>query len=513
MDKGNTKSLWFSAHSIVRSIQWYLPATIIYRLISFIRGFILAWLLAKEGGQYSLLTLSLQIINILAPIVSCGTAEALVRYIPNYSKTHKLPAFITNSIVAVALISFTSLTVLFVLSKHIGRFLFASMVPSQELFGLTISILITIAAIIFYFIVNSILRGLRWFSVLSIFEIIHGILFCLFSILGVIWIEKSAKVVIWSYTISLLIPSFICLTIIYSQIGYSRIKEDPKPEKVDTDPVSEQLNPLKILPRFVRFGFWIASSGIVGQIWFTFSLWYLARFVSTQKADVFSASRLVSQIVIIVALTLASIISPAVYNLWQKDRRYALNILDLYTKISLLFLCIGGTIITDLRLFINRLFPTQLSSLSEVLAEQILFYYLISSIALIVIYFNLIEKTRLSFWSWAIGLAFNIICGLLWIKGEEALKGAATAMWISAIPALLATVILARQEGMYISRGQYILYSACLIFLLPTKINLQILAVFIGISFFTHFIFSEDQKRILRERAYAKIDSLLHHLK
>ena len=76
----------FDVLSVGRSVQIYLPATLIYRAMSFFRGIILAWLLARQTGQYGLLTIALQAINILAPLVSLGLPEAITRYVPSFQQ-------------------------------------------------------------------------------------------------------------------------------------------------------------------------------------------------------------------------------------------------------------------------------------------------------------------------------------------------------------------------------------------------------------------------------------------
>ncbi len=491
-NENDNKFTWFTPQGVVRSVKWYLPATIIYRAISFVRGFILAWLLAKNVGQYGLLTLSLQIINILAPLVSLGMTEAITRYISSYKEKTQLGRFILRSGLATIGITILISLVLAVFSKPLGYLLFAKVVEAENIIQLVLSILVTIVVIIFYFTLIAVLRGLRLFSILSVFEIVHGVLFLIFALVGVVYISASAEVVIWSYTFALFIPSVVCTFMLYNQFRGGEEKG-----KVDS---GSEIGMVEVGKQLIRFGFWIAGSGVTGQVWFTFSLWFLARFVSSGQADVFSASRLIGQIIVIVGLTLVSIITPAVYTLWERNREYAARVYDTYTKAGLLLLFFFSLIIADLSTVIGTLFPRRLSGIALILPGQVLFFYFISVIGFLTIYFNLIEKTRLTFWSWLAGLGFNIICGVLWIRGEDALIGSVTAMWVSAIPAILITMILIRAEGQKISLGLVVLVFLPLILLLPSKINLFLFGLMIGIFAFTTLLFDSEQKALLKQK-------------
>ena len=80
----------FDVSGIERSVRIYLPATLIYRGMSFLRGIVLAWLLVRQTGQYGLLSIALQAINILTPLVSLGLPEAITRYVPSCEQKGEL---------------------------------------------------------------------------------------------------------------------------------------------------------------------------------------------------------------------------------------------------------------------------------------------------------------------------------------------------------------------------------------------------------------------------------------
>ncbi len=479
----------FRITGIGKSVRVYIPATIVYRGTSFIRGIILAWLLARQTGQYSLLTIALQVINILAPLVSLGLNEAITRYVSAYHQRNKLKQFLLKSSLLVSGITFSFCLILFAFSEYLGKFIFANnYIAIQESVRLAHASLITIFAITLYFLIASVLKGLRMFLALSILELVHGILFLIMSIVGVLYISRHAEIVIWSYIASLLIPTILLGAMFINNIG-----------KIET---SNRTLPIKSLSfRLIRYGFWAAISGIIWQSWQMFSLWYLTKFNDASLGDTFAAARLIAQLIVIVGIALSIIVMTSVFVKWEQGKREQANmLLDFYTKIVFLAMLGCSLLLVGFRHYLAFVFPEKFSGAAIILPQMILFFYLATVLTFLAIHFVLLEKTILMLWPWTAGLISNIAFAILWIKGPNAITGAVSSAYISAVPAIIVAFAIILSKKQIISLGTVLLIVASVILILPNSFSWLI---YIGLLIWTltgTYILSQEQKHILKQK-------------
>ena len=480
------ESRLFGAKPVGQSVRIYLPATIVYRGTSFLRGIILAWLLASRMGEYSLLTIALQGINILAPLVSLGLNEAITRYSYAYFHRNRLKEFLLKSSLLVTSITFVFCVILFIFSSRIGELFFSNNhISIEESIRLARASLLTIFAITLYFLLVSVFKGLRMFLALSLLELSHGLLFLITSIAGVFYISRSAEIVIFSYIASLIIP-----TIFFGGLFIS--------QSVGLEESGKSLSVGVLSRRLINYGFWAAISGIIWQSWQMISLWYLTKFCDASSGDVFAGARLIAQLIAIVGIAISAIVMASSFSKWEKGDREQANIfLDFYTKLVLLCLLGCSLLLVSFRNVIAFIFPERFCEASTIMPEITLFFYLATVLTFLAIYFVLLEKTILMLWPWTLGFVSNIVFAILWVKGNEAIVGAARAAYLSTLPAIVLTITIIFAKKQSISVGTSIIIVASGILLLPVLYAWIGYSVLLVIAIASSYIFSHEQKQIL----------------
>jgi O-antigen/teichoic acid export membrane protein len=476
----------FDASGIGRSVRIYLPATLIYRGMSFLRGIVLAWLLARQTGQYGLLSIALQVINILAPLVSLGLPEAITRYVPSWQQKRNLGAFLKLSAwLTMGITLAVTLTLIF-FSNPLGRAFFAGKdVEITQISPLTLSTFVAIFAITAYFLVIAILKGLRLFSALAVMELVHGTLFLVLSLTAVLIAGPKAEWVIWSYTVAMIVPTIIW--------GLAVVRKLPKSQEAE-----ENFHATSLTRRLVKFGFWAAMAGIVWQTWQLYSLWHLTRFYDALSSDIFAAARLIGQLLLIVGAAVSSVIMTNICMIWEKgDRQGASFLHDFYTKAVVLGLIFVGLILIAIREPMAMVFPNKLSQISEILPEVLLFYQYCAILGFLAIRFIVIEKMRLLFWPWLAGLIANVLLSVTVVHPGYALEGAAHAATWSTWAAMIVALLLLRAEKQHFSLGLIVLIVFSSILLLPILPATGLLGALVIWSLWGTTIFDSAQKEII----------------
>lgn len=485
----------FAAEGPAKSVATYIPATIVYRGISFVRGLILAWLLAREAGQFGLLNVVLQVVNILAPLASFGLNEAITRYLPKYQGRGQLVGFLRTSIRLVLAVSVCATVAMLALSPLLGEYVFSNdtFTTAAQAHSLALVTVLTIFVIVLYFLAVAVLKGLRSFAALSVLELTHGILFVAVSVVAVLLISARAETVIWSYLAALALPVLI-LSVFLARKTLGR---------------TDQCRPLRArkLPwRLLRFGIWGAMAGITWQAWQTYSLWHLTKFDTAAHSDAFAAARVVGQLIIIVGMSLGAIIMTNVYAHWESgSRKHANFLLGLYSKVALTGLLIVAFVVVFARNAIMIVLPEQFGQAAVIMPQVVLFFVLCTGLAFLAIHFALIEKMHLLLWSWGAGLAVNVLLARRWAVGPDAMVGAADAAVWAAVPALVITIILIRAKGQPISAGIIsILVAGPVVLLTNGLISSLALAALLAVGLLTPWMFSRREKSFLAERIKRK---------
>jgi O-antigen/teichoic acid export membrane protein len=479
----------FRAAGVVRSVSVYLPATVVYRGLSFVRGLVLAWLLARETGQYGLLTIGLQAMNILAPLASLGLCEAVTRYVPAYLAKKTLRSFLGYACGLTIGVTILANILLLIFSRPVGQAIFAGKeIDLAAVMPLARVTFAGIGALIVFFLVVGILKGLRMFPALAYMELVHGVFYFLITILAVVFLGPKAVNVMWMYIIALLVPAVIW--------GVRLRRRLPK------DKTTEEPPALGMLTRqLMGYGFWAAVAGISWQGWQTYSLWHLTKFDSGLNSDIFAASRLLGQLVLIIGAALAAVVTTSVCMEWEKGRRESANFqFDLYAKGVLMGLLVSTVVLIGLRGVLAFIFPAKFMAVKEILPATFLFYQFLTVLTFLAIRFILIEKMHLMLWAWLAGLGANIGLGFWWIRPEGALAGAANAAAWSCVPAILIMLGFIRLRKQPVSMGMILIIAASVVLVLPVwAAGLVVLGLLVW-SVMGNQVFDDRQRAMIFER-------------
>ncbi|MFA5864118.1 MAG: hypothetical protein WC975_05455 [Phycisphaerae bacterium] len=481
----------FRPSGVVKSVRIYLPTIFLYRGLSFIRGVVLIWLLAKQTGQLTLLTLALQSLNIIVPLAALGIHEAITRYVPAYQTRKKLNSFLGlggGLIVGVAL---GATMVLLLFAVPLGHVIFAGEnLTSSNVLPLTRVTFITGFTLIVYFLIAAILKGLRMFPALAAMELFHGVFYFILTILALKYIGPEATYVMWTYVIALMVPA-----IIWGLVLRNKLPED------EDSAIGLEFRPLA--KQLIGYGIWSALGGIVWQTWQVYSLWHLTQFDTALHGDIFATSRQLGQLIFIFGAAAAGVVMTSVCSIWEKGARKQANTqFDLYAKLALLALLITAIALTAFRVPLTIIFPKRLSQFAQILPQTFLFFQFLSALAFISIQFVMIEKLHLIFLAWLTGLAANIALCFLWIKPDAALAGAANAAAWSCVPAILVALGLIALKKQPISPGMVVMILASFLLLLPAWCaGILVLILFVW-SIIGNQIFDDEQRAMMIQRFF-----------
>jgi len=478
----------FESAGVGRSLKTYVPATMVYRGISLARGLVLAWLLARQAGQYAMLMVSVQVINILAPMVSIGLNEAITRYVPKYESDHQLIGFLKYSTRMVLAVTAGAAIVLLALAGPLGKYLFAVRgVPAGQTHSLMSAVVAAVAGIVFYFLVIAVLKGLRMFPALALMELVHGVLFLALSILAVVMISPQVANIIWAYLAAMCVPAILWGAGLIKKLS-ARTDQD---RGVESSGLSGKL---------LWFGAWTAFGGITWQAWQIYSLWHLRKFGSALDSDAFAGARLIGQVVLIVAAALIGVVTTSIYRTWESSSRSRANLLlNLYTKLALAALLVLSCAIVVAKDLIVSALPGEFAAAARILPQVVLFFQLSAALGFVAINFSLIEKTRLALWCWLSALVSNVILCVFWIVGAGALSGAANAAAVACVPALCVSLVLMRAEGQPISRGLVLLLAASPLILLPVTVAVPAIIAITILACVTRLVFDDWERRLIAE--------------
>jgi O-antigen/teichoic acid export membrane protein len=479
----------FAATGMIKSVATYLPATVFCRGISFARGLIIAWLLASRTGQLGLLSVALQVINVVAPLASLGLGDAVTRYISKYEADGRLVRFLRQASGFVLGGTVCVSTILLIFSQPFAGYVFStSSFSSGEVTRLAWATIGAIIGVVLYSMTVAILRGLRSFEALALMELTHGVLFVILSIGAVLFVSRRAEAVIWAYLGALLIP-----TLAWGWLMAGRLAGRSRQESsIETRQVARQI---------LRFGIWTALAGVGWQGWQACSLWYLTKFDTALHSDVFAAARIIGQAIIIVGMSLIAIIMTNVYVHWEIGARIRANfLLGVYTKLALLGLLIACLVIVLFRNSIMIVLPASLAGASAIMPQMVLFFFYGTAMTFLAVNVALIEKMHLVLWSWLCGLLANGFLVWLWVGGPASLAWAANAAVWSCVPALALLIVMIRRQGQPVTTGIMVILGLSLLILIPNSMVASVLATcLLGLGWATGVLFDQQERTFIVE--------------
>lgn len=492
----------FRPDTVQTSMGVSAVATVVQRTVGFGRGVALAWLISQ--AQFGLFGVALLTLNVLLPLCSIGLHEGIARYAAFHEAGGTLKRFALRVCLLLAGVTAATVTALWVFSEPLGGVLFSSIQASPAgangdsgwvgQLGLARAVACCTAALAAYHAMLGFLRGLRMFRAHAGAEVFSASLFTALAIIGAYLGFNTAESLVWSYAISSLVTVFILLgpliarvTVVTATTAPSRSttnRSTPMPreddaqspnttrrastgESRDADVSRDRAS----TSRLITFSLWSAATAITWHATSYFPMWYLLKVSDASAVGTFHAVRMLTQFVQVGAVMMTMVIAGHATRDWEhRGRDFALPRLALMTKLALVAILATATTLSLLRPILLRLFPVGFAAGGAAYDPLLLFFLLSGAVGLIAVRLNLVEKPRLVFVAWLVGMSVNIatvfaMLGSPSLGGTAATEAIAAAAWAGCCGLGTATatvLVLARRSGVGVDRGAIILLVASL---------------------------------------------------
>lgn len=507
----------FSTTALSKSLGLYLPATVAFRLINFGRILLLTWWMSQQ--QFGLLNMILLALNVLTPLCSLGLNEAVTRYVPQYESRGSLRHFLQQSVALLLIATTVSIAVLWSFSERFGVFFYAQVFTDARWLAefradapeLTKVSAVVIGLLIIYFYLLAVMKGLRMFTALSVMEMFHGVIFLVASAIAIGTRHLSALTMTGLYGISLLLPITIFGVGLLFAVSHRTIEETPVDEA-------------RLVKKLLQFSVWTTLAGITWQALVYYPTWFLNKVNGHEAVAVFSAVRQIGQFILVGAMSVVTVVMTTVTKTWETRGREAaqrqLSLAFRGTGLGLFLLC---AVLALSRHGIIRMFKADYALGADVLPLHLMFFLVGAYLAFLPVHFHLTEKTRHSFWPWAIGVAANMLyafwlagpglatvkshpiwqtlskfTSVIFITGFSDPMGLGNAAWcgvFAIMTSLLLCIVLIQAECCKLDRGTFIIIAAAGLLGLNGWLLAVGTLVLLLISLRTHLIFSEEERR------------------
>lgn len=502
----------FRGESMTEALTVYLPATAGFRVVGLVRGFLLAWLLATP--EYGLLTAALLVINVLTPVCGLGLNEAIARYAPHFEACGSLRSFLRRMIPLVVVVALAASAAMLILAEPLGTVLIRS-VRGDETWpggGPVTSIMrwvvVTVFGLAAYYVVLGVLRGLRMFRAVSLMELSQALLFTGGSVAAAYLFSPTARTVVIMYALGVLATFAVFAASLAQRINRWAEQRRPVPEGE------------AVIWRVFRFAVWAAAAGVMWQVLQHYPGMWLNKVHGKDALAVFGAMRYVAQVAMLAGTPVIAVATTMITRTWETEGRAAADrrfqLLFKATGLGLLGISVGVALS---RAGIVRLLPPAFAPGGVVIPLFLLFYLLGAHLTFLQIHFALIERTRLLFLPWILGVIANVGLNLLWVRPGvpgTAVPSAAQQLlptaWASvaamafALASLVGLLILQRRP---VDRGTWIVMAASFGLCLPWAGMVAVALACVAVA--RPLIFTESEIRVLGEEG-RRLAAVARHL-
>lgn len=546
------QKLLFRPESVSRSLSFYIPATAVARALGLVRGIILARLISEH--EFGLFQVTLLAVNVLNPLCGLGLNEGIARYVPLYETRGRLKTYLRRAVPFVAAVALLLSAVVFVAARPLGRAIFETL-PEAGAIGIPAETWTTLTRIaagvtfgtVMYFLVLAILKGMRMFRAVSLFELMNNLLFTVLTVTAALagWDTAAAMMGGYGLTLLIILPLFaipISRTIVNAPVTIEdeTAAEPPLPADTleiveqqmlasvgETEPVSRKApdeqpgmpagtDGASPLDQLVRFSAWAAVAAVIWQVLQYYPMWFLQKTHGPSATAIFGGVRLITQVVLIGAVTIIAVIQTSVNKLWEsKGHSLADARLLLAYKSTSLLMLVGCVLFALAAGPIMKLFPASFGIGVPVVPLSLMFFLISAHLTFLAVHFALIEKMRHLFLPWTLGLACNVLFAFLLVSRYEpaaqALIGAAWAGVLAMTVALLTAIVLLWREGRPIDAGMIAFWIAIYILALPSLPQIGLLVLVLGVSAATGWVFTAEEKHemaVYVRRTWQQLQSL-----
>lgn len=486
--------LLFRPESVSRSLGFYIPATVVARVLGLARGVILARLLSEH--EFGLFQVTLLVVNVLNPLCGFGLTEGITRYVPMYESRGMLRSYLRRTLPFAGIVALVLSAVLFAAAQPLGRAIYETLpgagtraaAPETWTALTRVASAATFGTVV-YFLLLAILKGLRMFRAVSLMELLNNTVFTLLTVATALSGWKTAQAMMLGYGATL------AGVILLFAVPLGRAVSDEPASTGSPEPRSEGL-----LGQLVRFSAWAAVAAVVWQVLQYYPMWFLQKTHGPALTAVFGGVRLITQVVAVGAVTIVAVIQTAVTKIWESQgREEADRLLRLAYKSTSLLMLAGCVLFAAAAEPIMKLFPASYAIGVRIVPLSLMFFLISSHLTFLAIHFALIERMRHLFWPWMLGLASNVFFGFWLVSPQapaaDALVGAAWAGNLAISVALLTAVLLLWCEKRPIDRGTVVFWISIYILTLPALVAGGLLLLLILMIVLTDWVLAANEKR------------------
>ncbi len=400
----------FRSASFSRSLGTYLPATVLFRLINFVRILILIRCMTSE--HFGLLAMVLLMGNVLTPLCGLGLCDAVARYAPRAEEQGSLTGFYRRSMALVVGVAIAAVILLAALSPLFAELFFgqplgssATPTSAQTARGASGAGLTSLAALaglvvgllVVYFYFLAMLRGLRMFAALSWMELSHGILFLMGACVGVMvgWTTAAALTILYAISVVGPIAYFAprLARAISGRSGDAKVSDAPG-----------------LARKLLAFGVWTALAAGTWQLLLYCPQWFLNMVHGPDTVAIFNAVRQVAQFILLAGVAVSTVVMTNVTKTWETEgpepAQRQLSLVFRATGLGLFALCAVLALGKD---FIILMFGPAYGPGADILPLQLLFFLFGGFLSFLPAHFHLREQTRYMIWPWSIGILANML--------------------------------------------------------------------------------------------------------
>ncbi len=500
-----------------------MPATAITRAIGLARGIVLARLISET--EYGLFQITLLVINLLNPLCALGLNEGIARYVPMYETRGTLRRYLRQVAPIITGIALAACALVFAAAQPLGRLIYAtvgtgtSLTHAPSITSADVHVwtqLTRLAAgtafgMVVYFLLLSVLKGLRMFRAVSLMELANNVLFTGLTVGLALGGRQTALVMTACFALALflMVPLFA--------IPLRRhITDHPAPAMLSPDARDGPTDASSTMGQLLRYSTWAAASAVIWQALQYYPMWYLQKTHGAEVTAIFAAVRLVTQVVAIGAVTIVAVVQTSVTKTWETqgpgpaDRR--LGVAYKCTSLVMLATCILFAAAAEP---IMRMFPLSYRAGVRIVPLGLMFFLISGHLTFLAVHFTLIEKMRQLFWPWIVGLLANALLSVMLVSpgmtADRAIHGAAWAGTGGLTVALGLALILLRRERRPIDAGTVILCAAIYLLALPLWAQLVGTGALLCLLIGSGWVLTKAEKAQLRElirRNWSRLRSL-----
>ena len=534
---------------LTHSLSVYVPSMILQKLIGMGRLVILTRLISRS--EYALWGIGLMIFTLVGPMLTLGANHSLVRYVSLYEARGELDRFyrrvrwwVLGLSALFTLIIFLQIDNILMLANSLSNFLSAQTATTAEpaSFSVMLSIVGNIFLMGIFVCMMALIYGMRLYRLAAVLELFFTISF---SAVALIWSrnQPDASAVLNSHFITL--AATLVAGIFFCEKAVCKLR-DPKIQKefshdqqliVPAEPSEEIPSDLQssIEPRerfktpaavpgtvspapgaaqVMRFSLFSMISSLIWSSvgYIAFTMVYLRW--GGDHAGPFNAVQRLCQPVIFIANAAWGVLFAHVAKRWEAGNKDgALYILETtYKAISISVMTLAVLLSALSPIWIKILSPDYQFGINYV-PGLLMLYMVLCNMSLLTIFCKLHERPVIISLAAVIGGSFICAFAAFWMpmSGEPfwgevgAARAAGVGMFFGAGVTMLIYLLACKIK---LQESTYFIIAMPVFLLVPPVYLTGFWTAFIGVTFFTNFMFSSQQKQTLLNPVRDKIRRL-----